>query len=166
MPVRQCSKGQPCNLSPWRISQGPDPVALYTLLQSLRRYASMLRWPEPQRSLKRRCVIASMVTTCDDAEWNCVERTSYPPMAVEYASEVQRQFEEKAKLGAMVYRFLCRPQAATERYGDRLHFVLLGALQEIDGTYCDRLCHAWNRHQFGKYPTARCRMTVPQDSLG
>ncbi|CAE7478521.1 hypothetical protein AK812_SmicGene12422 [Symbiodinium microadriaticum] len=120
-------------------SPGPDPVALYTLLQSLRRYASMLRWPEPQRSLKRRCVIASMVTTCDDAEWNCVERTSYPPMAVEYASEVQRQFEEKVTLTMVASTALevmvvqhsrvetCQLLGHPEMGGEQSHSLLLSS---------------------------------------
>ena len=67
----------------------------------------------------------------EDAEWQRVERSNYIS-AAEHAAEVQAQFQEEEKLGAMIQLPM---QEASKRYGERLRFASLGAIEKKDGTY-------------------------------
>ena len=178
LPVRERPDGQPFFLAAieelLRISGDPDSAALHTSADS---FAEGVRLGVDVALPRVPAVFEAKVRHCkygEDAEWQRVDRTNYVS-AAEHASEVQVQFVEEEKLGAMVHLSV---KDAAERYGERLRFASVGAIEKKDGTY--RVIHDAT-HGLGvnsaihlkdqvRYPTAgdlrTALMTLPRASFG
>ena len=134
LPVRERPEGQPFFLAAieelLRISGDPDSAAFYTSADS---FAKGVKLGVDVALPRVPAVFEEKVRHRkygEDAEWQRVERANYVS-AAEHASEVQAQFEEEEKLGAMIQ---ISAREASKRYGDKLRFASLGAIEKKDGT--------------------------------
>ena len=178
LPVRERPEGQPFFLAAieelLRISGDPDSAAFYTSADS---FAKGVKLGVDVALPRVPAVFEEKVRHRkygEDAEWQRVERANYVS-AAERASEVQAQFEEEEKLGAMIQM---SAREASKRYGDKLRFASLGAIEKKDGT--KRVTHDAT-HGVGvnsaiqlkdqvRYPTAgdlrTALMTLPRAFFG